>query len=184
MDYTMMTEDSSFYASTLEENVVSVQSDHRILIVGYAESNYTVVHTVHIRVTPMNDYFVSWYILWACFVVTSLIAAWQVAVEYRRLRSAGYYNHNNDMISSNHGHPNSTNSDHHPVGGGAHSYAGSTVSIAEVTRCMVRSLSLSVSYFRCVRVYTWLYLRNSHTTTDYTTSFADSCWWPCWPVPR
>jgi hypothetical protein len=155
----MMTEDSSFYqgslASTLEdEDVVLVQSSdhHRMLIVGYAESNYTVVHTVHIRVTPLNDYFVSWYILWACFVVTSLIAAWQVAVEYRRLRSAGYYNNNNnDLMILNHGqHPNSSsNSDHHHPVGGPH--YGSTVSIAEVTRCMVRNLSLSLS-FDCVPV--------------------------------
>jgi hypothetical protein len=178
----MATASGNFYQGSLhqspllpldkdEEDYVSwMMGDHhhhddegRMLIVGYedAEShNYTVVHTVHIRVTPLHNYFVSWYILWACFVATSLLAAWQVAIEYRRLRSAGYHfwfggvgggdgSHHHPHDGHHGGGPPTTSSERGVIGGGGGSgtdhHNGSTVSIAEVTRCMVRVAGISGS---------------------------------------
>lgn len=91
-------------------------------------SNYTVVSTVRIRVTPLDDYLVSWYILWACFVLAALVATWQVVIEYRQLRKAGYGSNATDHGESN------------------------LVSIADITRCLVRIIKISSDYhltFHC-----------------------------------
>lgn len=58
---------------------------------SYSDSlNHTITTSVSIRVTPVEDYLVSWSILWSCFVVASIIAAWQVYREHRifKLRNA------------------------------------------------------------------------------------------------
>ena len=43
---------------------------------------YTMTTSVAIRVTPVDDYFVSWGILWCGFVLASCLAAWQCYIEY------------------------------------------------------------------------------------------------------
>jgi hypothetical protein len=44
-------------------------------------ANYTIKTSVTIRVTPYEDYFVSWYILWGSFLFVSFVALWQVLKE-------------------------------------------------------------------------------------------------------
>jgi hypothetical protein len=48
-------------------------------------ANITITSTVTIRVTPKDDFLVSWAILWAGFVIASLVATWQVWKESRSL---------------------------------------------------------------------------------------------------
>lgn len=44
----------------------------------YTEHNSTITTSLSIRVTPTHDYLVSWSILWGGFVITSMVAAYQV----------------------------------------------------------------------------------------------------------
>ena len=47
--------------------------------------NSTITTSVSIRVTPSHDFILSWSFLWAGFVLTSLVAAYQVWKEQRLL---------------------------------------------------------------------------------------------------
>jgi hypothetical protein len=53
---------------------------------SYSVVNHTVTTSVSIRVTPLQNYYWSWGILWGCFVVVTCIAAGQVLYEYLLLR--------------------------------------------------------------------------------------------------
>jgi hypothetical protein len=53
----------------------------------YHLSNSTITSTVVLRVTPKEDFPVSWGILWGLFVLTSIFGAWQVWKESRLLSS-------------------------------------------------------------------------------------------------
>jgi hypothetical protein len=94
---------------------------------SYSDSaNHTITTSVSIRVTPLEDYLVSWGILWSGFVLASIIAAWQVYREQRifKLRRAdGTTNHVDDDESSQ---------VHVALGD------GESVSTADLTRSMVR----------------------------------------------
>ena len=55
---------------------------------GNSDSNtnttdHSIVTSVSIRVTPIENYYVSWGILWSAFVITSIVATWQVHREHR-----------------------------------------------------------------------------------------------------
>ena len=55
---------------------------------GNSDSNtnttdHSIVTSVSIRVTPIENYYVSWGILWSAFVITSIVATWQVYREHR-----------------------------------------------------------------------------------------------------
>lgn len=49
--------------------------------------NSTITTSVSIRVTPAEDFLVSWAILWAGFVVTSAVATYQVWKDQKLLAS-------------------------------------------------------------------------------------------------
>ena len=51
------------------------------------DDHYSVTSTVTIRVTPKEDYLISWGILWSGFLLASIIAAWQVWKEYKMLKA-------------------------------------------------------------------------------------------------
>lgn len=51
----------------------------------HSYSNYTYKTSVTIRVTPYDNYFVSWGILWGCFVLASLLAFFQILKERKIL---------------------------------------------------------------------------------------------------
>lgn len=46
-------------------------------------TDHSITTSVSIRVTPIDNYFVSWGILWSAFVITSIVATWQVYREHR-----------------------------------------------------------------------------------------------------
>jgi hypothetical protein len=48
-------------------------------------ANYTIKTSVLLRVTPVDNYFLSWGILWGCFVAASVMAFWQVLRERKGL---------------------------------------------------------------------------------------------------
>jgi hypothetical protein len=48
-----------------------------------ATTGHSITTSVSIRVTPLENYFVSWGILWSAFVVASIVATWQVYREHR-----------------------------------------------------------------------------------------------------
>lgn len=50
-------------------------------------SNYTFKTSVVLRVTPFDDHFVSWGILWGGFFLFSLLALWQVIRERKILQA-------------------------------------------------------------------------------------------------
>lgn len=101
----------------LRLNAISITTPHHPFQ-GY--SNHTITTSVTIRVTPIQDHFVPWGILWAGFVVASAIAAWQAVREHQilALRRAAVDN----------GGPTGAS----VVGD------GESVSSADITRCMVR----------------------------------------------
>jgi hypothetical protein len=87
--------------------------------------NYTdtITTSVTIRVTPgPNDFLVSWTILWAAFVILSMVATWQVIKENRILASRRQAE---DVEQA-------------PVGDGE----GEGVSTADITRSMVRCIQI------------------------------------------
>ncbi|CAB9528528.1 expressed unknown protein [Seminavis robusta] len=45
--------------------------------------NSTITTSVSIRVTPVDDFLVSWSVLWGCFVLTSIVAAYQVWADHK-----------------------------------------------------------------------------------------------------
>ena len=45
-------------------------------------TDHSITTSVSIRVTPIENYYVSWGILWSAFVITSIVAAWQVYREH------------------------------------------------------------------------------------------------------
>ena len=47
----------------------------------------TIISTVHIRVTPREDYMISWSILWLAFFLASSVLTWQVFRESKILRA-------------------------------------------------------------------------------------------------
>ncbi|KAL7580757.1 hypothetical protein ACA910_001039 [Epithemia clementina (nom. ined.)] len=47
----------------------------------------TITSTVHIRVTPRDDFMVSWGILWSAFFISAVILTWQVFRENRILKA-------------------------------------------------------------------------------------------------
>lgn len=59
------------------------EAAHRMAESSWHSSNSTFTSTVVIRVTPKDDFLVSWGILWLCFVLTALVALWQVLKERR-----------------------------------------------------------------------------------------------------
>lgn len=94
---------------------------------SYSDSlNHTITTSVSIRVTPLEDYLVSWTILWSCFVIASIIAAWQVYREHRifKLRRAA--------VGSRMGHEDEAG--HVDVA----LADGESVSTADLTRSLVR----------------------------------------------
>ena len=46
-------------------------------------SDHSITTSVSIRVTPVENYYVSWGILWSAFVIASIVATWQVHREHR-----------------------------------------------------------------------------------------------------
>jgi hypothetical protein len=46
-------------------------------------TDHSIITSVSIRVTPIENYYVSWGILWSAFVITSIVATWQVYREHR-----------------------------------------------------------------------------------------------------
>jgi hypothetical protein len=93
---------------------------------SYSDSlNHTITTSVSIRVTPVKDYLVSWSILWSCFVVASIVAAWQVYREHRifKLRHAA--------AGSRTGHEDESAVD-------VALADGESVSTADLTRSLVR----------------------------------------------
>lgn len=46
-------------------------------------SDHSITTSVSIRVTPVENYYVSWGILWSAFVIASIVATWQVYREHR-----------------------------------------------------------------------------------------------------
>jgi hypothetical protein len=46
-----------------------------------AYKNDTIISTVSIRVTPRDDHFISWSVLWGGFILTAITIAWQIRIE-------------------------------------------------------------------------------------------------------
>lgn len=101
---------------------------------GSHGSNYTFQASVTIRVTPHDDFFVSWGILWGLFVLASLVAAYQVVKEHRILESRRQQGDESEA-------PGAVSSSGSSVG--AIAGDGESVSTADETRALV-SLVLSV----------------------------------------
>ena len=87
--------------------------------------NSTTTLSVTIRVTPNEDYLISWGILWACFILTSCLAAYQVWRDHKITQSR------NEDIEA--GSPAAT--------------ADEGMSTADVTRTMVSSVPISHDLF-------------------------------------
>ena len=51
------------------------------------DDHYSVTSTVTIRVTPKEDFLVSWGVLWSGFLLASIAAAWQVWKENKILKA-------------------------------------------------------------------------------------------------
>lgn len=59
----------------------------RNLTSAHQYDNYSITTSVTIRVTPHDDYLVSWGVLWAFFVLATIVATYQVQREQRILNS-------------------------------------------------------------------------------------------------
>jgi hypothetical protein len=107
---------------------------------SYSESNtdHSITTSVSIRVTPLENYFVSWGILWSGFVIASFVASWQIYREQRifHLRhTAGKLTRTNTASISR----NSTNTYDDNQGAVDVTLGDNeSVSTADLTRSMVR----------------------------------------------
>jgi hypothetical protein len=126
---------------------------------SYSDSlNHTITTSVSIRVTPLEDYLVSWSILWFCFVVASIIAAWQVYREQRifKLRHAA--------AGSRSGHEDESAVD-------VALADGESVSTADLTRSLVR-------FIRHDRRQLRLWIFSIIDFFQRSFSFGSCCSWP------
>jgi hypothetical protein len=81
----------------------------------YNESSYTITTSVTIRVTPKEDHFVSWGILWGFFVLGSVVAFYQVIREQRIMANRRVQSDDGEQVNTD----------------------GESVSTADITRSMV-----------------------------------------------
>ena len=106
----MMWEEQQQQTTTVdaaEAAVVAVSASTEIvhrdqMIRSHDINSTTITSTVHIRVTPRDDFIVSWSILWGAFFVASILLAWQVFREHRILkaREASDVEHAADAVST------------------------------------------------------------------------------------
>ena len=90
-------------------------------------ADHSITTSVSIRVTPVENYFVSWGILWSAFVVASIVAMWQVYREHRIFhlrRLAG----RNTTTAANHKKKNRNNNNNSNVNNNAPRSTSSMVS--------------------------------------------------------
>jgi hypothetical protein len=99
---------------------LDADDDFRQLSAG----NYTYTASVTIRVTPHDDFLISWGVLWGAFVVLTLYAAYQAAQEHKILVARRQSDDNEQVM----------------MGGMAGD--GESVSTADETRAMVRDTRL------------------------------------------
>ena len=149
----------------------------------YSDSNsnststdHSITTSVSIRVTPLENYFVSWGILWSAFVIASIVAAWQVYREHRifqlrrlagknttvattskkraNLSTSSFVGSNNNNNSNNNNDTgdieDDTNTSHNKQNINATTVGdGESVSTADLTRSMVRHVVSWMSCYVC-----------------------------------
>lgn len=69
--------------SILERKMSGSSHTHSTYSHDRSYHNSTITTSVSIRVTPSEDFLVSWSFLWAGFVLTSLVAAYQVWKDHK-----------------------------------------------------------------------------------------------------
>jgi hypothetical protein len=121
-----------------------------------SSSDHSITTSVSIRVTPLENYFVSWGILWSGFVIASIIASWQVYREQRifHLRhAAGKITSNATSIlddDNNNGAVDVALGDSESV-----STADLTRSMVRVATIRLRSKSIVVNFISIYGLYFW-----------------------------
>jgi hypothetical protein len=93
----------------------------------YNESSYTITTSVTIRVTPKEDHFVSWGILWGFFVLGSVVAFYQVIREQKIMANRRVQSEDGEQVNTD----------------------GESVSTADITRSMVRPYSVHSKIHKC-----------------------------------